>query len=215
MTRREFPRITLDVDVGTRRVRLCAVPDLESMVDRGALLRGEAEPPYWAHLWSGARILASYLDRWVEVRNRRVVEIGCGLALPGVTAAVLGADVTLVDAESVALEFATASAAANGVRCRTVAADFLRLEPAWRFDVLLAAEVAYDRSRFAELADVLTRHLAPGGVALLADGYRTDTAGLYAALAARGLIRHAMDVMATEEGRRVPVRLTEIRAEIP
>jgi len=205
------PATLLDVDLGVRRVRLHAVPALETLVDRGALLRGEAEPPYWAHLWSGASVLAGYLARFVPLAGRRVLEIGCGLALPGVTAAALGADVTLVDAVPEALMFAAASAAANGVRCAVATADFMRLDPGWRFDVVLAAEVAYDRERWGEIAAVCERHLAPAGVTYLADGYRTDTRGFWAALAARGLVVHAVDVRAVEEGRPVAVRVAEVR----
>ncbi|MCC6848464.1 MAG: methyltransferase domain-containing protein [Deltaproteobacteria bacterium] len=208
------PAILLDVDLGVRRVRLHAVRDLEALVDRGALLRGEIEPPYWAHLWSGASVLAAYLARCVPLAGRRVLEIGCGLALPGVTAATLGADVTLVDAAPDALAFAAASAAANGVRCVVAAADFTRLDPGWRFDVVLAAEIAYDRERWGELAAVCERHLAPGGATYLADGYRTDTRGFWAALGARGLAVHAMDLRPAEEGRRVSVRIAEIRRPI-
>ncbi|MEO6025284.1 MAG: methyltransferase domain-containing protein [Candidatus Binatia bacterium] len=201
----------LEVDVGDRSMRLWAVPDLEGLVDRGALLRGEAEPPYWAYLWSGARVLASYLVRFVDVRGLRVLEIGCGLALPGIAAAVLGAEATLVDVAAPALAFADASAAANHVACTTLASDFTRLDPELQFDVVLAAEIAYDRARYHELAAVFVRHLRPGGIALLADGYRTDTRGLYAALAASGCATHAFDLRVDEEGRPMPVRLTVIR----
>ena len=157
-------------------------------------------------------MLASYLARgFVDVRGRRTLEIGCGLALPGVTAATLGADVTMVDAEPAALAFAAASANANGARCATIASDFTRLDDDARYDLVLAAEVAYDRARYPELAAVFARHLLPDGMALLADGYRTDTRGLYLALAARGLATHAVDVRIDEEGRAIPVRLTLIR----
>lgn len=200
----------LDLDVGSRRVRLCAVPSLEDLVDRDALLRGEAEPPYWAHLWSGARLLASYLACHGAWDGRRVLEIGCGLGLPGITAAVYGAEVTFVDAAPAALAFVAESAAANRVTCRTLTADFLCLDLQPRFDVVLAAEVAYDRERFPELAAVLTRHLLPSGVALVADGYRTDTRGLYRAVAARGWATHAVDVRVVEEGRPIPVRLSAL-----
>lgn len=206
-----YPATALEFDLGPRRVRLYAVRALESLVDRGALLRGEAEPPYWAHLWSGARVLASYLARFVPLAGRRVLEIGCGLALPGVTAAICGADVTLIDVAPEALAFATASAAANGVRCIAVTGDFMRLAPTQRFDLVLAAEVAYDRERWLELAAVCGRHLAAGGVTYLADGYRTDTRGFYAALAARGLDVHAIDVRAAEEGCPTPLRIAAIR----
>jgi predicted nicotinamide N-methyase len=207
----DYPVEMLDFDLGGRRIRLCAVRDLEGLVDRQALLRGDVDPPYWAYLWSGARVLATYLTRWIDVRGRRVLEIGCGLGLPGVTAAVLGGEVTLVDAEPVALAFGAASAAANGVACFPVVADFTRLDPAWRFDVILAAEVAYDRGRFAELAAVFARHLTADGVALIADGYRTDTRGLYRALADLRIHSHAIDLRIVEEGRPIPVRLTLIQ----
>ncbi len=206
-----YPVAPLVIDVGPCSVTLYAVQDLERLVDRGALLRGEAEPPYWAHLWSGARTLASYVARFVPLAERRVLEIGCGLALPGITAAVLGARTTLVDVAPDALAVAAASAAANGVDCRTVAADFTRLDPGWSFDVVLAAEVAYDRDGYDALAAVCERHVAPGGVTYLADGYRTDTRRLYAALTARGLAVHAIDVRVLEEGRPTALRLAEIR----
>jgi predicted nicotinamide N-methyase len=208
------PAVTIDLDVGSRRVRLVTVRELEALVDRGALLRGEAEPPYWAHLWSGARELASYIARFVPLAGRRVLEIGCGLALPGVTAAVLGADVTLVDAAPIALEFAAASAAANDVQIATVAGDFTRLDATSTFDVVLAAEVAYDRDHYDALAAVCGRHLAPGGVTYLADGYRTDTRGFYAALAARALAVHAIDLRMTEDGRPCPLRVAAIRRDV-
>ena len=150
-----------------------------------------------------------------DLVGQRVLEIGCGLALPGVTAAALGAAVTLVDAAPDALALATASAEANGVRCTPIVADFTRLDASSRFDVVLAAEVAYDRERWAELAAVTERHLGPGGVTLLADGYRTDTRGLYAALAARGLDVHAIDVRVVEEDHPIPIRLAAIRRRHP
>jgi predicted nicotinamide N-methyase len=200
-----------DVVAGARTIRLVTVDRLESLVDRDAVLRGDVEPPYWAYLWSGARVLADYLARWIDVRKRRVLEIGCGLGLPAITAAAAGGDVTAVDHEAAALAFVRASAAANATTCATVTADFTALAIERRFDVVLAAEVAYDRGRFAALAAVFDRSLAADGFGLLADGYRTDTGGAYAALRDAGFTTHAIDVAVTEEGRRVPVRLTLIR----
>jgi len=199
-----------EFDFDGRRVALYVVDDLEARVDRAALLRGDDDPPYWAYLWSGARVLAAYVARCADVGRRRVLEIGCGLALPGMTAAVGGAEVTLVDAAPEALAVASASAAANDVRCATICADFNELDPAGRFDVVLAAEVAYDRERWSDIAAVCARYLRPGGVTLLADGYRTDTRGLYAALAARDLAVHAIDVRVIEEGRAMPLRLAAV-----
>jgi predicted nicotinamide N-methyase len=206
-----FPAERIAIDLGRGRVWLWTVTDLERLVDRGALLRGEAEPPYWAHLWSGARVMARYLVDWTSVRDRDVLEIGCGLGLPGVVAATLGGRVTGVDARAEPLEFVAASAAANAVACATRRDDFLRLDADLRCDVLLAAEVAYDRERFADLAAVFDRHLRADGIGVMTDGYRTDTRPLYGALAARGLATHAIDVRVPDEGRGAAVRVTLIR----
>jgi predicted nicotinamide N-methyase len=201
----------VDVAAGARTVRLCCVDELETLVDRDAVLRGDVEPPYWAYLWSGARVLADYVARWVDVRKRRVLEIGCGLGLPALTAATAGAEVTAVDAEAGALAFVRASAAANGTAVATLAVDFTAHAVAPPFDLVLAAEVAYERARFTDLAAVFARQLACDGIGLLADGYRTDTRGVYRALTAAGLTAHAIDVIVDEEGRRMPVRLTLLR----
>src|ERR1043165_2715378 len=92
----------LRIAAGAYTVRLFTVDDLDALVDRGSVLRGDVEPPYWAYLWSGARVLADYVARWIDVRNRRVLEIGCGLGLPAITAARAGGDVLAVDAVALA-----------------------------------------------------------------------------------------------------------------
>ena len=49
----------IEVVIGSCSLTLLRVKDLEQMVDREALLRDDTEePPYWAHLWTGALTLA-------------------------------------------------------------------------------------------------------------------------------------------------------------
>lgn len=189
-------------------VRLYTVDDLERLVDRGALLRGESEPPYWAHLWTGSRCLADYVARWPDLGGRRVLEIGCGLGLAGIVAAGRGAAVTFVDGARPALAFTRASLRLNGLAADVACADYRTLAPTARFACILAAEVAYEPATFGDLAATLARHLAPGGTALIADGYRTDTRPLYGALADAGLATRALELCLAEDGRPARVRLT-------
>jgi len=205
-----YPAASSAVALPGGAVTLYTVADLETLVDRDALLRGDAEPPYWAYLWTGARCLAAYLASWVDVCGRRVLDAGCGLGLPGLAAARGGGAVLFVDVVAPALAFVEASARANGLTCGTLCADFRGLGSDLRFDVVLAAEVAYDPAGFGSLADLFVRHLAPGGIGLVADGFRTDTRPLYRELAARHLATHAIDVRVIEEGRAATVRLTAI-----
>jgi predicted nicotinamide N-methyase len=195
--------------VGADAIRLWEVGDLERHVDRDALLRADdpAEPPYWAYCWAGARVLAERLPRDAG----RVLEIGCGLGLPGITAACRGGRVVFLDRVEASLAFVRASLDTNGVVGDLVVADALR--PPWGgvFDVVLAAEVLYDRAGFGALATALAGALAPGGRVLLADGHRADTAAFYDAARTVGLAWTREDVRTVEEGLPATVSVVTMR----
>lgn len=196
--------------VGGDDVAMWQVEDLDRFVDRDALLRGDdaPEPPYWAHLWSGARVLAAA----VPAGTGRGIELGCGLGLPGVTAARRGLQMICTDRLAVPLSYVRASAEANGVHGLEVAVmDAMR--PACRrgFDLVLAAEILYERSLFGALAGSLRPLLAPGGLGLLTDGRRIDTTEFYHAMENAGLAWRSHDVPVDEEGVTVRVRLVEFR----
>jgi predicted nicotinamide N-methyase len=118
--------------------------------------------PYWSVLWRSGVALAHELDG-APLRGVRVVELGCGLALPSIAAARAGADVLATDEAPEALTLAERNADANGVRLATAQANWsepdglLRLGP---FDVVLAADVLYERKSLATLLGLLPR-LAP------------------------------------------------------
>ena len=198
------------VDVGHDRVRLVTVADLERYVDRDALLRADdpPEPPYWAHCWSGAHVLAERVPRAAG----RVLEVGCGLGLPGLVAAARGAQVVFADRVAAPLAFVRASLDANALHAGAVVADLL--DAPWRsaFDLVLAAEILYDRATFGPLAAALKAALADGGRVLLADGHRIDTRGFYEAATAAGLVWSTDDVQVDEEGFPVTITVVTMRA---
>jgi predicted nicotinamide N-methyase len=203
----QLTHVALDDDT----IALWQVQDLERHVDRHALLAGDDpdEPPYWAHLWSGARVLASAVPRGV----RSAIELGCGLALPSLAAARRGARVVCVDRDPVPLAFARASAQANDVAdaVHPVAADVTSGAVGGRFDLVLAAEVLYDRSAFPRIAQAIADRMATDGVALLTDGHRIDTRAFPAALASHRLDVATTDHVVREEGFPVTISLLEIR----
>jgi predicted nicotinamide N-methyase len=195
--------------VGGDRLALWEVDDLERYVDRDALLRDDTpEPPYWAHCWSGARVLAERVPRDAG----RVLEIGCGLGLPGVTAARRGARVVLADRVAAPLAFVRATFRENALDAAgLVVADVLAAP--WRaaFDVVLAAEVLYDRAAFPALVTSLEASLAPGGRILLADGHRIDTSAFYTDATAAGLVYEREEVAVMEEGFSITVTIVSMR----
>src|SRR5204863_9591659 len=88
----DFEATLMHARVGDTTVALWRLAELARHVDRAALLAADEapEPPYWAHLWSGAVVLATAVPRGA----RRVLELGCGVGLPGLTAARRGARAT-------------------------------------------------------------------------------------------------------------------------
>lgn len=196
------------IDFADGAIALWQVADLERHIDRAALLSDAdvPDPPYWALCWSGARVLAAA----VPPRAGRVLELGCGLALPGLMAARRGGSVVCVDRLVAPLQYVQASARANGLSVATVAADMLALPFSQPFDCLLAAEILYERSAFPLLAEAMRRLLAPGGQILMTDARRIDTRAFYPELARVGLTCEVDERRVDEEGWPIDVRLVRI-----
>lgn len=131
----------------------------------------------FAHLWPAGQRLAEHVAAHAaQVAGRRVIELGCALGAPGLTAARAGADVLLTDVEPEALELAAANARANGldVATRRLRWGDVPRDLRGRFDIVLGADVTYDPHERAPLLATIARLLAPGGLAWLADPERTS-----------------------------------------
>jgi predicted nicotinamide N-methyase len=115
--------------------------------------------PYWSVLWRSGVALARELDS-VALRGLRVVELGCGLAVPSIAAARAGADVLATDICPEALTLVARNAHANGVRIDTATIDWAQPDELVRrapFDLVLAADVLYERVSVALLLSLLPR----------------------------------------------------------
>jgi predicted nicotinamide N-methyase len=210
-----YPATAIDFTHGAVAVSLYRVSHLEDHVDRDSLLRDERapEPPYWAHLWVGAIALARRLAESKTLGGRRVLDLGCGLGLPGIVAAALGAEVWCVDRVPAALEFAAASAERNrlasNVRCLQL--DFMNEEMGANFDLILAAELVYDPRSYRPLCDFLDRHLCHGGEIHLTDAFRSDAVSFFTELRARGFEGTREARREWEDGRLQPLFLWTFR----
>jgi predicted nicotinamide N-methyase len=199
-----YPASLTEFEHAQVRLALYQVAGLEDLVDRDALLRDDLvpEPPYWAHLWIGARALARSLADGGSLAGKSVLDLGCGLGLPGLVAAALGAEVWLVDREAAALEFVRESARQNRFqRVRCVELDFVHGTLDRSFDVILGAELVYDPQSYRPLCTFLERHLGPDGVLHLTDAFRSDAASFFAELRRRGFEGIRRSWREWEEGR--------------
>jgi predicted nicotinamide N-methyase len=141
--------------------------DAEALVDEHAFEEDEFLP-YWAQLWPSGVALARAVARRA-LKGARVLEVGCGLGLPSMAAARAGGRVLATDWSPGAIDLLTANAARNGVALEAAVAswtDPAALLARAPFDLVLAADVLYERRSVPVLADLLPRL---GGEVLLAD----------------------------------------------
>jgi predicted nicotinamide N-methyase len=103
------------------------------------------------------------------VTGRRVVELGAGLGLPSLSAALCGADVLATDWADEAVSLLRANAKRNSIRLgvkrvRWDEPDALLRAAPW--DVVLGADLLYEQRNAKQLLDLLPRL---GGEIVLAD----------------------------------------------
>jgi len=133
------------VAVGGLSIRLLRPSVPEELFAVAADARGDA--PYWAELWPCARSLAAHLAT-LDLTGMRVLELGCGLALPSLVAALRGADVLASDVSADALERVAESGRRTlGRPLATLQADLhdpATLLESGPFDLVLGADLLYD-----------------------------------------------------------------------
>ena len=113
--------------------------------------------PYWSVLWRSGVELARELDG-EELSGLRVVELGCGLAVPSLAAARAGAEVLATDTDAEALELVAQNARTNDAHVETAVVDWAQpdeLVSRAPFDLVLAADVLYERASVALLLSLL------------------------------------------------------------
>ena len=205
----------IDVTIGSRTLTLLKVKDLERFVDREALLRDDTEePPYWAHLWTGALTLARYVDDYIDCHDQTVLDLGCGLGLTGIIAAQKGGRVVFADKEADAVSFALENARLNGCSdCHVRPLDFTRDTLDTRFSFILGAEILYDRPTFSALAKFLVTHLASDGRAIFSDARRTNTQDFYQQLGQAKLSWTQEEIREREDNLPLPVNIVTIQGK--
>ena len=167
-----------------REVALLAPRDGEALLSEEAFEQEEFLP-YWAELWPSGLALARAVARR-PLTGRRVIELGCGLGLPAIAAALGGGRVLATDWSPDAVAMTARNAERNEAELVTAVYRWddppEALGPPW--SLVLASDVLYEPRNVPALLALLPRLTAASGEVWLADPDRAPAAGFLEAAAA-------------------------------
>jgi predicted nicotinamide N-methyase len=189
--KRRFRTVTRNVRVAERDVELLSPANADDLISEDDYVQDE-RLPYWADLWPSAQILANEVAI-MRLAGQRVLELGCGLGIVALGAAMAGAEVTATDYYDDAILFASLNVAdATGKEIATRMVNWVAMpDDLGKYDVVLASDVLYEH-RYAEMvADAIAKTLVRGGEAIVADPGRIALEEFLEECSDRGLVSEA------------------------
>ena len=197
-----LPLVTAPVVVGERVWHVTAVQNQDALLDAAEWF---PHFPYGLLLWESAVGLARMLAaRPEQVAGKRVLELGAGVGLPGLVAQSLSAQVWQTDHQARALLLAHENADRNGITgVERFVADWRAWARRERYEVILGADILYERGMHFYLEAIFRQNLAPGGCLLLSDPGRPQALECLARLESSGwqIVLETEPVLLEEEGR--------------
>jgi predicted nicotinamide N-methyase len=167
-----------DVTVAGRTLALLVPADAEALLCEEAFAHEEFLP-YWAELWPSGLALAEA----VAVRTGRVLELGCGLGIPSLVAALGGADVVATDWAPDAIALLERNAARVGAAVDARRWGWTDDPAGLSAELVIAADVLYEARNGPQLLAALAAVVAPGGEALICDPGRPAAPAFFEAAA--------------------------------
>jgi EEF1A lysine methyltransferase 3 len=187
--------------IAGKTMRILQLTDFEQYIEDFVehSLSEAVELPYWAKIWDATLLLAYFLGKQPVIRGQRVLEIGAGLGVAGIYAALCGHNVTISDDSQEALLFARANALLND--CPQVMArklDWRHPDLSDQFDVIIGAEVVYDRQLYPDLVQFFCSVLKPQGIIFLAKNAQLPTPTFFSELTRHFKFKQTVQTVSTD-----------------
>jgi predicted nicotinamide N-methyase len=182
---RRFETVTQPLRVGELALDFTRIADPNRVLDQVAAeedrrdkLAGkrrdgeELHLPYWAELWDSSLAIIEFLAEVLpefDIPKMSVLDLGCGMGLTGTVAAAMGAKVLFADLEPEALLFARLNAIDYHQRIRTRRLNWQKARLTEQFDLIIGADILYDKTQWIFLEPFWRGHLRAGGTVLLGE----------------------------------------------
>ena len=182
MTKSEYLKLTVEhkQKVGNFNFKVLRIKDIDTLFSlllnktHADISFTDERMPYWADLWPSAIALSEYItEHSVLVKNQDVIELGCGLGLPGMVASNLGGKVLMTDYLEEALSFARLNWEQNlSSVFNSELVDWRKIDDKKKYDIVLASDVAYENRSFQPLLIALKSLVKKNGRILLSEPNR-------------------------------------------
>lgn len=194
--RTRIQELSIPTPSGDAALRLETLVDLDQTIDElFEILTREGRPevleelcPYFGVIWPAAQALThricAELSRMDadQRRYQKVLEIGCGLALPSIAAARWGAEVLATDSHPEVESFLSRNLALNPLlRANERVPKYIRsdwtsesmatpgLPSLGKYQWVIGSDILYERAFIPKVARWIDHHLLPGGHAIITD----------------------------------------------
>jgi predicted nicotinamide N-methyase len=127
----------------------------------------------FGQVWPSSLILADAVQSY-NLAGKRILEIGCGLAIPSMVAHRRGANVVAIDQHPLAGEFLRENLMLNALPVLPFHRGNWSVPDAslGKFDLIIASDVLYDRQQPKSLASFINDHAADAAEILVIDPNR-------------------------------------------
>lgn len=165
--------VETEIDIGGLKVLMNIVANADDLYMDAI---HEEETPVWLDIWPAAIGLSRWLWHRDEIKGRRIMELGAGLGLAGIVAAIKGGNVLQTDYIDEAMRIARQSAQLNGItNIEQVTADWRDFTITEKFDYIIGSDFLYLPGMHDYLKNIFLNNLKPGGKLIISDPGRVDS----------------------------------------
>lgn len=179
------------VPLGGRDLQIRALSDHQQYADvQGQADRAGISSAQWGlfgQIWPSGLVLAEAMCVF-DVAGKRILELGCGLALASLVLARRDADITASDHHPLAEQFLAYNAGLNGL-AMPVYRDLpwsAHAAELGTFDLIIGSDILYERGHSATLAGLLDRLASTRAEILISDPGRGNGGRMSSALIDQG-----------------------------
>ncbi|GLR64006.1 class I SAM-dependent methyltransferase [Marinospirillum insulare] len=156
----------LAIEVGAFKGRLRALSDKQQFFDpQGSAAKAGICSASWSlfgQLWPASQVLAKAVKQ-LDIKSRRILELGCGLGLPSLVLQYRGADITASDHHPLSESFLDYNANLNHLPAIPYldlpwGKEAKEIKP---FDVIVGSDILYEPNHSTLLVDLIKRIAKP------------------------------------------------------